>query len=237
MQRQDDFDWAVYDELYESELNDIAAVHTQILLGDEYAFDSGTLSQVAGNRKPLHPNHRLLYETILQLAPETVCEFGCGGGDHLHNLSRLDPTLVLSGFDRSRAQLRLLRRRHPELNASVRLSDITRAQPKGYSPVDIAFTQAVLMHMQTGRNHLEGLANLFRSARSAVILMENWTRHPFLDDIRTLESAGIIPWDDLHIYYRESPEFARPHIMVASSVELPDLPELREYATLLDPLR
>lgn len=66
--------------------------------------------------------------------------------------------------------------------------------------------------------------------------MENWTRHPFLDDIRRLEAEGRIPWDAVHVHYRVSPEYDKPHLLVASAEPLPRWPVLESYATLRDPL-
>ncbi len=67
----------------------------------------------------------MLYETILQLRPKSTCEFGCGGGDHLKNLRTVAPDIDVHGMDRSRGQLGILRRRHPNLDADVRLHNIS----------------------------------------------------------------------------------------------------------------
>lgn len=235
LRREDDFDWAVYDHKYTDELEDIAREHTLILEPDDYVFEAGRLRQARTDRKPLHPNARLLYETLLRLSPTSACEFGCGGGDHLRNLETLAPGLELHGLDRSRGQLALLRGRHPDLRAPVHLHNIAKPLPAALPPVDCAYTQAVLMHIHTGDAHTEGLANLFRAAQKHVVLMENWTRHPFLDDIRALEAEGRIPWDEVHVHYVESPEYDRPHMMIVSATAVPDFPVLENYATLLDP--
>ena len=84
----DDFDWRWYHLHYQAEVDNIKRDHTQMLSPGDYNFSGGVLS-LKSNVLPLHPNHLLLYETILQLNPTSVLEVGCGGGDHLSNLSVL----------------------------------------------------------------------------------------------------------------------------------------------------
>jgi len=217
----DDFDWRVYNRQYRGELESIERTHATRLAPGAYRFDDGTLRH-SGAGLPLHPNHRLLYETLLLLRPGSVFEVGCGGGDHLHNLHVLEPSIELHGGDRSPEQLALLRRRSPDLPADVRILDVTLPHSSHLPVVDVAYTQAVLMHIQTGNGHLVGLANLFRLARRQVVVMENWTRHAFPADARRLHRDGMIPWPELHAYVRRSPELDhRPHLLVLSAVELP----------------
>lgn len=216
----DDFDWRAYSREYRTELAAIERTHATRLDPGAYRYADGAVTHVAG--LPLHPNHRLIYETVLRLRPTSVFEVGCGGGDHLHNLHVLDSSIELHGGDRSEEQLGLLRERSPDLPADVRLLDITLPHSARLPVVDVAYTQAVLMHIQTGNGHLVALSNLFRLARRQVVLMENWTRHPFLADVRRLHANGMLPWPELHAYFRRSPELdGRPHLMVLSAQELP----------------
>ncbi len=216
----DDFDWSSYSLHYRGELAGISKEHTLVLREGDYAFRDGALSQARAGILPLHPNHRLLYETVLQLSPKSVFELGCGGGDHLANISLLMPGVALHGIDISTQQLSLLRKRHPGLAASLTAFDAKQPFPADFPQVDVAYTQAVLMHIQTGDGHVIALENLFRTARKQVVLMENWSRHAFVEDIRRLYASGKIPWPQLHLYSRWSPEFKRPHLLVASSAKL-----------------
>lgn len=77
------------------------------------------------------------------------------------------------------------------------------------------------------------MENLFKCARSHVILMENWTRHAFMDDISGLFEDGRIPWSNLHFHYRVSEMDAATRIMVLSATPLADCPRLTTYQTLL----
>lgn len=227
----DDFDWSRYSAEYEEQLEEIERVHTAVLRPGDYVFESNRL-QMRGDILPLHPNHQLLYETVLQLNPSSAIEIGCGSGDHLTNLGLLDPSIDLYGVDRSAEQIGLLHKRHPDIPAAVDMMDATVAQD-AKTVCDLAFTQAVIMHIQTGTHHLVALENLFKRARRQVVLMENWTRHTFMDDISGLFEAGRIPWDDLHFHYRSSEAAPETHIMVMSATHLADYPALTDYDTLL----
>jgi len=77
------------------------------------------------------------------------------------------------------------------------------------------------MHIKTGNGHLVGLSNLFKIASKQVLLMENWCSHNFVKDIWFLFNQRMIPWQDLYMYFRRSPERQnKPHLVVASSVPL-----------------
>lgn len=75
----DDFDWRAYSAHYAEELTEVEQDHTTRLSPQDYMFTEGRLTQQS-SALPLHPNHRLLYETLLQLRPASVLEMGCGGG-------------------------------------------------------------------------------------------------------------------------------------------------------------
>lgn len=228
----DDFDWRWYHHHYQAELSEIKKVHTQVLSPKDYTFSNGFLTHKSSDL-PLHPNHRLLYETILQLDPSSVLEVGCGWGDHLYNLSLLAPNIDLYGRDLSNEQLSFLWRRHPELKADIGQIDITLPFSSLYPCVELCFTQAVIMHIHTDDNHLLALANLFKMASKFVVLMENWKSHHFMNSIQQLFEEKKIPWDNLFFYYRNSPELNKPHIMIVSAQELP-YDSLTNYAVLLD---
>ena len=157
---RDDFDWRLYNILYRGEVVDIAKEHTPILKESDYIFKDDRLTKNREGLKPLHPNHRLLYETILQLNPGSVLELGCGGGDHLHNISLLIKNAKLYGLDVSSEQLTFLKERHPDLNAVIKQHNCTLPFPPEFPQVDIAYTHAVIMHIQAGNGHMVALSNL-----------------------------------------------------------------------------
>ncbi|MFH1477935.1 MAG: class I SAM-dependent methyltransferase [Verrucomicrobiota bacterium] len=229
---RDDFDWKLYNILYRGEMRDMAKEHTQILKEGDYTFKDNKLLKRKAEILPLHPNCRLLYETILQLNPGSVLELGCGGGDHLHNIGLLVKNIKLYGMDLSDEQLVLLRERHPDLNAEINQYDCTLPFPSIFPPVDIAYTQAVIMHIQTGNGHMVALSNLFRVAAKQVVLMENWTKHEFVEDIKKLHALKVIPWKEIYFYYRDSEEYKTPHLMIVSSFPLQQYKQLTDFAVL-----
>jgi SAM-dependent methyltransferase len=228
----DEFDWKYYADLYRDGLKDVEKDHTLALKSGDYVFENGTLI-LKKDIKPLHPNYHIIYETILQLKPVSVMEIGCGGGDHLHNLSILFPDIRLHGFDISAGQVEFLKRRHPDLKAWISRYNIT-IEPRllDLPEVDIVYTQAVIMHIR--QNHLNALTNLFSIAKKQIVLMENWKRHDFMTDIQTLFQKKKLPWEKLHFYYRESPFTKKPHLMIVSGQELPQYPVLTDYRILRD---
>jgi len=212
----DDFDWRIYHEHYREQLMAIEKDYvTRLSPGDYSVVDGGLIR--AKSPRPLHPNHRLLYETILQLKPASIIEAGCGCGDHLRNLHLLAPGLELTGFDRSREQLAMLRERSPDLKARIEHLDLTLPYSELLPQADIVYTQAFVMHINTGNGHPVALSNLFRMAKKQVVLMENWRQHNFHSDIVFLHGGKMIPWPELHCYYRRVPEWGnRPHLVVVS---------------------
>ena len=227
----DDFYWKFYTDHYVEELRNVSRQFSVILNAGDYVFKADELTKVSGVQ-PLHPNYRLVYETILQLSPATVLEVGCGRGDHLHNLSVLSPGLALHGIDVSKRQIDLLNRTYPNVSADVEVSDISLPGAElRLSTVNLVYTQAVLMHIQEPTRYEQALQNLFRLSTDYVVLMENWTRHSFLAEIESLRSAGKIAWQRVFFYYRVSPELHRPHLMVISSRPL-QYPVLSDYSIL-----
>ncbi len=121
--------------------------------------------------------------------------------------------------------------RHPGLRAQVRQHDITISTHElDLAPVDIVFTQAVIMHIQ--RNYINALANLFHVARSQVVLMENWKRHEFMKDIQWLFDQHQLPWKSIYFYYRVSDVLRKAHLMIVSEQPLSQYPVLETYETL-----
>jgi len=127
--------------------------------------------------------------------------------------------------------LQFLRQRHPQLNASVRQQNITQPLPHDFPKVDVAYSQAVIMHIHEGDAHLRALENMCRFSTRAVVLMENWARHHFFDDLRRLHGEGLNPqWDRMNLYFRRLK--GKPYILIASPLELPFEP-LTNYDCLL----
>ncbi|MBI3572978.1 MAG: class I SAM-dependent methyltransferase [Candidatus Kerfeldbacteria bacterium] len=222
----DDFDWDIYTQHYKGELKQVEEIESTVIQPGNYQFQNNTLVKVT-DMKPLHLNHHLIYETIGQLKPVSVLEVGCGGGDHLHNLSVLYPDVKIYGEDLSDKQLKLLHQRHPDLKAKVQQHNIASHQLASWPPIDLVFTQAVVMHIKTGDNHRTALKNIFHMAQKYVILMENWRSHDFVKDILDLQAKGELGWPEFHLYSRPYTGTTHPYLLVASRVPLPQYQPLR----------
>lgn len=231
-QTSDDYDWSLYHRLYNDQIRESARQFSQILQPGQYIMEAGKLVRKDSALLPLHTNWRLVYETVITLGPASVMEFGCGGGDHLANLQLLAPEIRLFGLDLSHEQLRTLARRHPGLRAHTRQCDITLPLPYDSPAVDLAYSQAVLMHIKKENGPLMGLYNMFRAARRQIVLMENWHSHHFRRLVDTLIAKKLVPWENVYFHYRDAPETGKPHLMVLSSQPL-DFPALGDYTVLL----
>lgn len=230
----DDFDWETYTQSnYARQLDKISKTHGMIAQDGELAFDPATGTVTPGN-PPLHPNALTIFEAIGQLQPTSVHEVGCGGGDHLGNGSRLFPDIRFSGSDRSEGQLALLRRRHPNLGATVGLQDLTMPYSQNWQRADFVYSQAVIMHIHTAVSHLVALSNMFRMADKYVLLMENLQCHEFVAEIEALHAGGHTGWDTLHLYIFEGSHGVRS---ILASKEALDYPSLKSDAQVREGIK
>jgi hypothetical protein len=178
----DDIDWRRYTRSYPSELVRLASDHTVLLRDVSFRVIEG---RIVIEGKSLHPNHALIYQTALALRPASIYECGVGGCDHLVNLHTLLPEAEIAGGDRSLEQLAFARSRHDLRWARIEVRDLTLLHPER-GVADLVFTQAVLMHIHGGDRHRTFLRNMWQLSRRYVLLMENWLRHDFVDDLRAL---------------------------------------------------
>ena len=227
--KKDMFNWTLYNLHYKGELKEARKNYTLTLKLGDYQFHNSQLIKSNENIKPLHSSHHLLYETIMQLNPQSVFEMGCGTGMHLRNIQTLLPQARICGVDLSSQQLNGLKKTYPQIADKAKQADATTPWTKlPFEICDVAFTQAVIMHIHTGDAHLMALENLFKMARKYVILYESMKNHPFLDDIKKLHSTKKISWDNIFFYYRINEENGLPTSMICSNTSLPYL-ELTDY--------
>lgn len=226
----DDYDWTKYSEEYQRQIAKMSKILTLHLSADNHIVKDGEIHLNDG-LLPLHKNHKCIYETIYTLEPSSIIEVGCGGGDHLRNLSVLLPDVDIRGFDRDKAQLAFLAHRSPELADKTAIIDLTKIPEPMPEPADIVYSQAVIMHIHEGDGHLNALSTMCNMANRAVILMENWHRHAFMADLISLHQQGRLKnWATINFYLRRAE--GKPHMMVVSPHEL-DLEPLDNYDQLL----
>jgi hypothetical protein len=230
LHEKDTFNWSFYHIHYKGELKDGIKNHTLSLKTDDYLFENKSLIKNNNNILPLCENHRLLYETVMRLNPESIFELGCGNGIHLNNLQVLLPQSKLSGIDLLDKQIEFLWKTYPNLKAEIKQADATKPFDQALFPkVDLSFTQVVISHIHTEDAHKIALANLFNISNKYVILMEKWKNHNYFEDIKEIAEKGLIDWPHLFFYYRLSAETKKPHIMIVSR-EVLDYPEISDYS-------
>lgn len=196
LQFWDDFDWTTYTSDYSEMLEmKLDLLHTQQLRTANWHLENGKIALGLGE-KPIHVNHRLLYEMIVKLAPAKAIEFGCGGGDHLSNIRQLLPECTLIGIDQSSSQLELLRARNPELlhqDVGLRVADLTL--PNSVADLsrwaDLAYSQAVLMHIHGRGRPARFVSNLVYASRRYVLLIENSLRHDYVSLLRNASRREV----------------------------------------------
>lgn len=218
----DDFDWSRYHLEYGAQICDL---DEQLMLRlDDASICESTAGRMPSPSAPLHSNHRLIYEFACALQPKSILELGCGGGDHLANLSLLLPHCDIKGIDRSSGQLALLARRNPQVSDGTSHFDLTLPLPESVNGAEFVFTQAVIMHIQTGNGHRVALWNALNRTSSWLLLVENWGRHDFVRDIRLLVDSGRTPWDSVTMVWIENQGARALAVAPGPDAGLPDLP-------------
>lgn len=227
----DDFDWSRYNEdEYSKQIHDFEQQYTFVLPDGKYKIENGKIILDSG-LLPLNENHQALYEAIYSLRPDSVLEVGFGCGDHLYNLKKLLPKVALGGVDLLPTQYEFLLQRHPELQhqANLWIADMTLPLTKNIT-ADLVYTQAVLMHIQRYQPYLEALKNTFSLSKKYVVLMENWTRHNFFEDIRKISALPGFAWNKAYYYTYDA---GKQVALVLSNTPLSGFEEITSNDALL----
>lgn len=227
----DDFNWPeYYEEEYSKQIAEIEKEYTLILSQGKYFIIDGKII-LDSELLPLNENHRVLYEAIYALKPVSVLEVGCGCGDHLANIRKVLPQTELYGTELLQSQLDFLFQRHPGLKNQAQLSieDITTSN-LNRAKVDLVFTQAVLMHIQRYKHYLSALKNIFNGSKKFIVLMENWTRHNFINDIKKISKQSDFAWKNIHFYTNDT---GKQIALILSQEPLTGFNELKKSKELL----
>ena len=224
----DGVDWKKYNKHYSEELKIIEKVNTLLITAQDFEVVAGKVNLMNPNQLPLHPNHQLLYETILKLHPSSILEVGCGGGDHLVNLKTLIPELEVYGIDLLDKQIEFLNNRHPKNDFKLKAEDISKNRVI-FPSVDVIYTQAVLMHItEKDLRFYNAMENLLNSSAKHLILMENWSQHNFFETVKQITSSN--KWK-MYFNFLEGNEKTR--LMIISKDEQLSFQPLLGYTQLL----
>jgi len=224
----DGVNWNSYNLHYLEELKITEKNYTLLIKRNDFIIESGKIKFKSERIKPLQFSHELLYETIIKLNPSEVLEIGCGAGDHLANLSTLNPKIDCKGIDLLAKQIDLLNLRHPNNNFTLKVGDVT-AIDFLLPETELIFTHAVLMHIsEKNQRYQNALSNIFNSAQKYVILMENWTQHDFFEDIKNY----LQDYPEWKIYFEKSTKNQKTRIMIISKLKLSGFEPLLNYEEL-----
>ena len=186
---KDEFNWGSYPSAYAQQKANLMRSHTHLLTEDNHDLVAGQIIMRQG-AKPLHAQHKILYETILGLNPIDLHEVGCGWGDHLANLLLLDRDITTYGSDISQKQIDVTLERHPW--ADVWQHDITIGPVE---KVELVYTSAVLLHLSDD-NLKKAVLNITISARRYILMEENFFRRDYIKIFREINPTG---WEDANI--------------------------------------
>ena len=224
----DGVNWNSYNGHYLQELKITEKTNTLLVKKSEIYLKDAKICYASVKVKPLLVSHELLYETILNLQPESVLEIGCGAGDHLANLQNLNPSLKCNGVELLADQLASLKARHEGNNFELMIADVT-SKNCSLPKTELVFTHAVLMHISEKENRFfNALENVFDSAENHIVLMENWTQHDFFGAAKKCMETRP-GW---RMYFDELSRDDQTRIMIISQLELPNLRPLMNYEDL-----
>ncbi|MDP8234403.1 MAG: hypothetical protein P9M06_06355, partial [Candidatus Saelkia tenebricola] len=106
--------------------------------------------------------------------------------------------------------------------------DITISPPN--INVDLVYTHAVIMYIQRNKRHLSALRNMFHASKKYIVLMENWSRHNFYEDVMKISKEPDFPWKSIYLYVNDG---GNQILMVISNIVLEGYKELHSNKELL----
>lgn len=167
----DEIYWPTYTNLHNKELSDLVQ-NDYKLLADNYYFDE---TGVVFTDK-LHPNWMELYNQIFELNPESVYECGCGTGQHLINIRKINSKVKLGGCDYSEEQLHLGCKRFNldsyDFIDNLGVCDFSiPGECNKISQYELVYAHAVVMHLST-TNSINFLKNMKELSTKYILLID-----------------------------------------------------------------
>ena len=177
----DDFVWGSYTDLfYRNEL--LGGVHENRPIIEDFAEKDGEL--IFLDQHPgIHENHREIYHQVHRLKPMSAFECGCGAAQHLINIKKTSPDVVLGGCDYSQSQIDLgfehFDLDNYEFSKNLLVRDLTNNQGiEELGKYEFVYTQAVTMHLSYERAK-KFLLNMKKISTKYIFLIENFTMHDY----------------------------------------------------------
>lgn len=135
----------------------------------------------------LHHNWKEIYHLVDKFKVNSVYECGCGSGQHLINLRKLNPKILLEGCDYSQTQIDLGNKYFNlssyDIHDKIYVMDMTKDIPDTVEKFDFVFTQAVTMHLQHEKA-LKFIKNMGKLSAKYILLIENIASHNYPELIK-----------------------------------------------------
>jgi 2-polyprenyl-3-methyl-5-hydroxy-6-metoxy-1,4-benzoquinol methylase len=179
MKTTDDFNWDTYTaNYYEPEMDNIISKDHSMLVSKSYIDASGH----GVFKDNLHPNWKEVYHQVIKSEATSVLEVGCGPGQHLINLYKLNPNLELFGFEYSQSQIDLgykhFNLQDYPFKDNLKVKDFSLDVGEPTSRYDLVFTQAVTMHLAYSKAS-KFISNMGKLAKSRIVMIENVNSHNY----------------------------------------------------------
>jgi len=184
--KNDEFDWRAYPKHHAWLMKRSEGKVTQFLSGGDFDVVDERIIMREGVL-PLGRQHKLLYETIMELKPKDVHEVGCGWGNHLANISILtNGAIDVYGSEISEKQIEIALTKCPWLNNRITLGSV---MVDDIPERDIVFTITVLMHL-SDINLEKAILNIASSAKKHIVMTENLDRRNYASIFSGINPEG-----------------------------------------------
>jgi ubiquinone/menaquinone biosynthesis C-methylase UbiE len=191
---QDDFEWQnVYPSAHFQQTQQLEQdILFEIPIGSIIENGKVHISTIG---KDIHINHRMIFEKIIEVLPQSVFEIGFGYGNNLVGIHRLLPQIELSGCDISWKQHYMALQRYEECKKfNLVVGDFLELDIPDNS-FDFVFSQAVLMHMSTERA-MRSLEKMVRISKKYIMSTDGGLVIPNIREfLQTLGKVDFICYD------------------------------------------
>jgi len=182
--KRDDFVWEQYtQEYYEEEMCDLINgsrdTHKHDMLASDFTEKEGELVF----NDDLHENWKEIYHQVHKLRVKSVFECGCGPAQHLINIHKTSPSVVVNGCDYSQSQIDLGYKYYKlddyDFSGRLAVKDLTDSSDLDQLGThEFVYTQAVIMHLSYKRA-IKFLLNIKSLSTRYIFLIENPTCHDY----------------------------------------------------------
>ena len=172
----DEILWNTYSNVHQQELIDLSVNFDLII--NSFHIENDEL--IINDR--LHDNWREIYYQVWKLNVNSVFEVGCGSGQHLINLRRMNDKIILTGCDISFNQLligcRFFDLHKYDFASNLSVENFAALNPDSLlmMPCEFVFSQAVVMHLST-INAAIFLNNLKLKSSKYILLLDSKANH------------------------------------------------------------